>query len=340
MVIWADASARARGLARGLADRPRLEALARAENLRALASRWEEAGRAPAAAAARRRGPGVALDRASRASIARRLAILARWLGRRTERLAVAFEDEDRRSLRALLRGAAEGVPAELRLAGLVPTPGLPEEALRAAATAASPAAALEPLRERGHPLVPPAGPALGSLPAELFDIQLEIDRRFAHRAMQAAGRARSAIGRFARETIDLENVWTALLWPGDEAEPDGGRLFLPGGERLGRDAFDRALAAVGLAERRRIVADALARGPLAPALADPAVPVGLLEARALAARIEAWTRRSRVEPLGAAPLLLFFLRLRAEAMDLRRIVWGIAMDAPASVVGSEWVTG
>ncbi len=67
----------------------------------------------------------------------------------------------------------------------------------------------------------------------------------------------------------------------------------------------------------------------------DPDVPLALLEARALRARIAAERRAARLDPIGPAPILEFLMRLRAERGDLRRINWGIAEGLPTmSIVG------
>ena len=123
---WEDLATRARGLATHLLGRADLDGLARAESLDALADVLRARGFLPAGGPAT---PG-ALELAVRRMAGARLAVLAAWGHARNTLLAVVFEDEDRRSLRALLRGAVRAAPPEERLAGLIPTPGLPERAL------------------------------------------------------------------------------------------------------------------------------------------------------------------------------------------------------------------
>jgi hypothetical protein len=77
-------------------------------------------------------------DRAAGRIAAARLELLGRWLGNRRGALAVIYEDEDRRSIRRLLRGAAEGASREARLRGLTPTQGLPERVMIRLASAFS----------------------------------------------------------------------------------------------------------------------------------------------------------------------------------------------------------
>ena len=94
---------------------------------------------------------------AVRRKAAARMRLLARWAGGRDAVLAVVFEEEDRRSLRALLRGAVQGARAEERLEDLIPTPLLPERALAELARQARPAAIAALLTAWQNPY----GPAL-----------------------------------------------------------------------------------------------------------------------------------------------------------------------------------
>jgi len=124
---WGDLNARARGLATHLASRPTLEQLAESPTLAALARDCVATGVLPAEP---EQPAPFAFELAFRRVAALQLKTLIRWMGPRTEALRFLLEDEDRRSLRALLRGAAAGVAAETRLAGLIPTPSLPERLL------------------------------------------------------------------------------------------------------------------------------------------------------------------------------------------------------------------
>ena len=54
-----------------------------------------------------------------------------------------------------------------------------------------------------------------------------------------------------------------------------------------------------------------------------------------LRARIRQLTRVTRTAPLGPAPLLAYALRLRAEMVDVQRIIWGRALGvSPDALVG------
>ena len=70
------------------------------------------------------------LELALRRRAGARLHIIERWAGPRANDLAPLLDDEDRRSLRALVRGAAARIDPEVRVAGLIPTTTLPLRAL------------------------------------------------------------------------------------------------------------------------------------------------------------------------------------------------------------------
>jgi len=123
-----DINTRARGLRTHLLPASDLERLARATSLFVLQRELSGLGylRSDTPATA------MSLEKAIRRHAAAQMTILERWCtdDRRTI-LAVIFEDEDRRSIQAILRGAQQGTATEARMAGLVPTRSLPERALR-----------------------------------------------------------------------------------------------------------------------------------------------------------------------------------------------------------------
>lgn len=335
-MYWGDVNARARGLATRLLDRPTLERLGREGSLREVAEGLRARGFPVRAEGAERRTP-EALEEAVRRGTGARTALLARWLGPRTEVLRVLFEAEDRRSARALLRGAAAGAPPADRIAGLVPTPELPAEALKELAEAPGPADVARGLRERGHPF----GEALSEEGGEASDL-LEVERRlaasFAARAVAAVPRRESALRRFVARVLDLENGWTALLWDGSSDEPPAEGFFLEGGRVLDRERFRRVAGGDSFAGRREALAAAFGNTPLGRAIGRAPDDPGVLAVRTLRARIAEERAAALRAPLGPAPVLLYALRLRGEASDLRRIVWGAALGAPAGTVLGELV--
>jgi vacuolar-type H+-ATPase subunit C/Vma6 len=321
---WLGLVARSRGLAARLLDAPQLERLARAADIETLAAGLVALGLAPATA----RPTAEALDAAVRRAAAASLAVLERWRpGDRRDPLALALAAEDRRSVRALLRGAVAGVPAPERLAGLVPTPSLTERALAELARQSAPGAVAALLLAWGHPYGPDLiEPAAGPHP-DLYALERALAGAWALRLVAGAGDAETR--RWARREIDLENTATALLLArrGDDRDP--ARAFLAGGERLTEAAFHAAIAA---GERSAtVLARALAGEPigrlLARGLRDPALAD--FEHAALLAHLAAERRRARRAPLGAAPVIAFLLGVRAQVVALARLVWAVALGAP-----------
>jgi vacuolar-type H+-ATPase subunit C/Vma6 len=320
MTAWIDVVARARGLGTHLLPRRELDALVHAPDLAVLGAELRRAGfpieegeRSPAA-----------LELAVRRRAAAALRILSRWCGPRTEILTVVFEDEDRRSLRAMLRGAVQGAPPDARLAGLVPSPALPERSLGELARQGTAGAVAVLLTAWGNPYGPVLrAPASAAYP-DLLKLEMLVNRTFAQRALAGALRAggggrRGELVAYVQDSIDLENAATAVALVGavDVVAKD---LFLPGGRLVTIDVFETA---------PKSLAVAFAGSPFAAVFRAVRASSALLEDDLLRARIAALRAAARHHPLGPAPVLHFALRLRAETLDLSRTVWGLALGAP-----------
>ena len=331
---WEDLDARARGLATHLLTRPELDALAEAPDLAALAEalrrRDYPVDEGPATAAA--------LELALRRAAGARLRVLARWSGPRAAALAVLFEDEDRRSVRALLRGAVQGAPPDARLAGLISTPALPERALRELARQDKPAAIAALLTAWRNPYGSMLLPAASAAQPDLFGLELLLNRTFAVRASRAARDTRF-LAAYVRETIDLENAYTALVLAAEGKDVTPKDAFLPGGEHVSVAAFETAAAAGDVSEAMRRLGASFAGTPLAQAFEPQAGNLARLEEAVLRIRVRTLVRAMRTEPLGPAPLLAYALRLRVETIDLQRIIWGVALTAPRAVLVRDLVT-
>jgi vacuolar-type H+-ATPase subunit C/Vma6 len=278
-----------------------------------------------------------ALELSVRRAAADRLRTIGRWAGHaRHGVLALVFEDEDRRSLRALLRAAMRGaaVPAEERLAGLIPTPALPERALLELARQTSPAAIAALLTAWGDPYGPALLPAAQAAEPDLLELEQRLSTTFAARALAGARASGSAVlVALTRESIDLENAATALVLASEgAAEQDfpAKRWFIEEGSRIPLPVFLEAAGAGAPRAAARVIAAAFGPGPISAALEGAGGDPTETEDALLKARIVALERRCRHDPIGPATVIWFSLRLRAEVVALRRVIWGVAMGAPA----------
>jgi len=327
----ADVNARARGLQTHLLGAEALRRLAAARSLPPLAAELGRHGYPLDGAAA---ASVPALDQVIGSTAAARLDLLARWLGRREGMARAVFERADLAALRALARGVAEGAAPAARLRGVLATPRLPATLLAQLAAADSHAALHRLLTRAGHP----AAAAIGAAAArpghlDLLEVELSLRRWWAARVTTGARRAGGDARRLAAAAIDRENLAALLLasaW-GVELAPEA--VFLAGGRVLERAPF-LILAREPVTERRREALATRFRGtPAGPVLADAGIPLGAVPGRLLAADIRAAHGAARVAPLGLAPLVEVVLRIEAEAHDLRRILHGLALDAPPAVV-------
>jgi vacuolar-type H+-ATPase subunit C/Vma6 len=326
--MWDDLNARARGLGTRFFTRPQLEALSREPGLQALSDALRRHG-VPIGEAGVPPQP-ESLELGIRRWAAAALRTLARWAGPRVVALPILFDGEDRRSLRALLRGAVQRTSAERRLAGLIPTPALPERALRELARAPTTATVVALLSAWRHPFAAALAPVAAAAQPDLFGLDLALSRAFAARATAAARAARDASVRdFVRESVDLENGVAALVLAveGEDVVPKD--AFLLGGDRVTIVAFEEAVATREPGAAGARIAAALHGTPYAGVFQHGARDPTTIEDELLRRRLAAWARRAHQQPLGPLPLLWFTLRLRAQLLDLQRVVWTIALGAP-----------
>ncbi len=330
---WDDVNARARGLATHLLDRSALAGLATSPDWPTFVSRLAGLGYPLDLAGGAIVDP-PAFDRAVSLAASARLRLLDRWLAARRAVLAVVLEDEERRTLRALLRGAAEGASPGARLRAVLPTPSLPARVLERLARAASVPELARELVRQGHPAGRTLQDALRHAKApDLRALEWALTRLFSERAVRAARPGGALVRGFAADLVDQENVWTLLLAaPPDPAVPADGE-FLPGGARVTRKEFARLRSDRDTDhltdELRRIFAGTA----LGEALAGSPLDQATLESRAAAARIARLRRVARRDPLGAAVVLSILERIRAEARALRAIAWGVAFGAPPATI-------
>ena len=334
---WEDLNARVGGLSSHLLKRPQLEVLSQAVDLLGLAVGLENTGLLLPGFA--ERSSPAALDLAIRRVFADRMRLLAQWSRERAHSLAVILEDEDRRSLRAILRGAIQGAPSEARLAGLIPTPSLPEKALEELAHQPTTAEIVTLLRVWGNPYGPPLRSEAQAVHPDLFKLELLLSQTFAARALAAAQGVGRELKEYVLQVIDLENAFGALVLAeqGQDVQPAEG--YIRGGHRLSLRAFRTAACAGGLREAGAVLALAFAGTPFAAAFRTLAAERAGLEEEVLALQIEQAERAARRDPLGTAPVVAYALRLRGESLDLRRIIWGVALDAPRAQLATDLIT-
>jgi vacuolar-type H+-ATPase subunit C/Vma6 len=333
---WDDVNARVRGLGTHLLSAGELQLLARTPDMPALAS---ELGRLGFPRSGEADPQPAELELAVRRWASAALATLARWAGARTTALAIIYEDEDRKSLRAMFRGTLGSVPAAARLSGLIPTPTLPERALEELARQGSVATIVTLLQVWGSPYGAALATSARAAEPDPFAIDLALDRTFGDRALKGARRGGPDLTAFVRESLDLANATTALLLAaaGNDVVPK--EAFLPGGVRVSIVTFEEAVAAGGPGPAGRRLASAFAPSPLAGAFRDLGADPDRWEDELLHLRVRALHRRARLSPLGPAPVLWFALRLRACVVDLQRIIWGAALAAPGAELVSSLVT-
>ncbi len=324
MSRWEDVNARARGLITHLLSPAQLAQLEMATSLELLAADLRVAGVDVGAET----DTAAGLEHEVRRWAAGRLKTLMRWFGARADALAVLLEDEERRSVRALLRGCAQRAPAEERLAGLLPTPALPETALAELAQQPTIHAIVNLLAAWRHPYAEALRSEGISPQPDLMALELSLARAFASRALTQARRGgRGPLLAHAMLVIDLENAQAAMALAGDAAS-DPRRFFLPGGRRLVADRFQEAARAGTLMAAAEVVAPAFEGTPFAAVIRAAPLDPGRLEPNLLRAEIRQLDQVRRRDPLGATTLLHFMLLLRFQLVELRRIIWSVALSA------------
>jgi vacuolar-type H+-ATPase subunit C/Vma6 len=184
-----------------------------------------------------------------------------------------------------------------------------------------------------GHPAgAPLLAAASEQAEPDLFALELALGRTFADRALRGASRAGGILLEYVGTLIDLENCRSAVLLVSRGAGEPAGPAFIPGGRRLSAAAFERAAASADPSAAARVLGTALGGGTIALLLLRHAAEPLALE-DALEAEMLGWLRHhARLDPLGPAPLLHYFLRLRQQTRTLGRLVWSVDLGAPAAL--------
>ena len=329
--------ARAQGVKSHLLRRDILETLAEADDLAAFSRRLSRLGASidPVGDT-----PDVfAVERAAGRTANRYLRTLYRWQERTPGVLDIFAAYEDRRSLRAFLRGPLEGAPAERRLDGLVPTPTLPPRAHAELARQPSPQAVAAQLTVLAHLDARRLGPLVRASQPDLLAIEAALLFGFAERATRAAAGADQTVREFVAMLIDIGNAQNALLLSRGPRDIDPRDTFVGGGRYLVAPAFIGAANAASQEAASAILAVALARSPLASAIPVVAGDTAHLDHGFLVHALRWLERAARLEPISGAALLRVLLLIDAQSRDLRTLAWGAVLGTPSSLRTRQLVT-
>jgi vacuolar-type H+-ATPase subunit C/Vma6 len=328
--------ARARGLAQHHLTRAQLDDLATADDLRSFARRLMSLGGAidPIGEPL----DVFAIERAIRHTAQRHMRTLYRWQERTPGVLDVFAAYEDRRSLRALVRGAAQGAPVHRRLEGLIATPSLPQLALSELARQSSAVDIARQLVLLGHPDGSRLLPLVRSTQMDLLAVDHSLLAGFADRANRIAAPLGETVRDFVAMSIDAGNVQNAIAIAGEARDTSAADLFVYGGRWLSRDAF---AGATGRTQDQVLTAfaAALADSPLASMLPVVSSDIGSLDRTFLAVTLDRVTRIARLDPLRYAPLLRVLLLFEAQSRDVRTLAWGAALGTPPMLRRQQLVT-
>ncbi len=334
-IYLGDINARARGLRTRLLKAHDLDPIAHARSLFALQRELVALGLVPGDTPATAGG----LEAAVRRRAADLMAILGRWCAdERRPILAVIFDDEDRRSIQTILRGAEQGAASEIRLGGLVPTMHLSERALRLLASQPTMADVVRMLVLWSHPFGASLVDSVSGSRPSLFEVEVALQRAFARRALGSARKAGRHLVEYAAQVVDVMNAWSALLHFPERDPAILDLTFIEGGRFIDRDVFAELLDLESFDDVRERLARVLRESALGDAFAGEPGDVATLETAVLRAQIAEQNRAARTEPEGTAPLISFALSVRAEVLNLRRIIWGVSLEAPGALLQAEMV--
>jgi vacuolar-type H+-ATPase subunit C/Vma6 len=335
-IYLGDINTRARGLRTRLLRSQDLDRLAHARSLFVVHRELSALGVIPREAAVTPAG----LEQAIRRRAAELMGILGRWCADdRLPVFAVVLEDEDRRSIQSILRGAEQGASSEARLSGLIPTTSLPERALTTLAAQPTMADVVRMLVLWSHPLGRPLVAAAGGSRPSLFEVEVELQRAFASRALADARKAGPHLVEYVRQVVDVMNAWSALLHFPERDSAIVDLAFVEGGTWIDKDVFAGLISLPSLEDVYRGLGRALRESPLSAAFVGDLTELATLETAVLRAQVSEQRRAARANPESAAPFMSFALELRAEVLNLRRIIWGVALGAPAGLLEAEMVT-
>jgi vacuolar-type H+-ATPase subunit C/Vma6 len=182
------------------------------------------------------------------------------------------------------------------------------------------------------HPDADALSAHLAPGPPDLLALDAALTRAWAARATAAAARVDPELRRYVAATIDLENALTAAMLAGSKADrPE--LTPIPGGRRFPPARWTTVAGAGSVAAGLVLAREAFASSPFEPAFSG-AGGAARARARAWTAALDLARARARTAPLSSAPLIAYVLGVRAELQELQRVVWAVALRAPASERG------
>ena len=225
-------------------------------------------------------------------------------------------------------------------MAALVPTASLTERALVTLASQPTPADVVRMLVLWSHPFGPPLIEAASGAHPSLFEIEVALQRAFARRASSRAHEGGAHLVEYVEQVIDLMNAWSALLHFVERDPRIVDLTFVEGGRWVTRAVFEKLMSLETRQEVEKRLALELRKSALAGAFREHIDDLSELDSAALRAQIRWQNRSVRIDPSGAAPVIGFAIELRAEVLNLRRIIWGVALRAPAALIQAEMGVG
>lgn len=188
------------------------------------------------------------------------------------------------------------------------------------------------------HPFGLPLVDAVSGTRPSLFQVEVALQRAFAGGSLESARKAGRHLLDYARQVVDVMNAWSSLLHFPERDPAIVDLTFIEGGALIDREVFGNLFSLESFTEVREQLARALRGSALADAFAGEPEQLATLETAVLRAQIEEQSRAARTDPEGTAPLISFALGLRAETLNLRRIIWGVSLETPPALLEAEMV--
>lgn len=321
-------NARLRALRGRLLPRKTIERMSLLPDLPSIAAalRGGPYGRALQASDASRGDEVARLEEALRRDFSETLSGLLAMAGEEcgiTVRRCLGFWEA--RTLRAIFRGKAARKPPEEILAALVPTGLHDEAALEALARQPDVRAVAALLSTWREPCAIPLRRALARYggPGDIRLLEAALDRHFIGSLPRRRVADRTDVDLFLSLAADRTNLVTALVAVSERNASDAFRqAFIPGGSVYSEVDFKAILSASSVPEglslaSRSVFAPVIAR-LLSQAGGPPKLPV--VERQLDRVLLRAMRARTRVDPLGDAPVAGYLLEKDREVTDLRTI--------------------